>query len=183
MAATSIGSRTNHWPADLTPENLTPPLANEIIRSAGGFSGSLLLMEQAATALGMTCDQYGMRPGALDDKLTTNDAKQIESNLLAGNPVAAHVDYKSSAIGDHWILITKRNGNGTFGCIDPATGRAMTLTSSPPPAMAVQQGMDRDLAGGVLFGWGQGGSSNQSKYVVKRFGLLAPASGGYCAAL
>lgn len=183
MAATVIGSPTRHWPADLLPSDLTPPIANDIIRKAGAFSGSLLTMGSAAEALGMTYDEYGMRPGNWNDTLDADDVLDIESNLVAGNPVAANVDYKSTARGDHWILITRRYGNGTFGCIDPASGAGLTLTKSRPPAAAAQQGMDRELEGGVLFGWKQGGSASQQKYVVKRFALLAPGSGGFCASL
>lgn len=182
MAATAIGSPTKHWPACMLPKDLTPSISNQILRKAGAFSGSMLFMRGAAEALGMTYDEYGMRPGNWDDKLEADNVLYIESNLVAGNPVAANVDYKSTSRGDHWILITKRYGDGTFGCIDPATGRALKLTKSRPPATA-QKSMDRDLGGGVLFGWGQGGSASQQKYVVKRFALLASTSGGFCAAL
>ena len=182
MAATAIGSPTKDWPADLLPRDLTPPIVNDILRKAGVFDGSLLVMGRAAEALGMSYDEYGMRPTDWNDKLSADEVLYIESNLIATNPVAANVDYRESERGDHWILITKRFGDGTFGCIDPATGRALKLTKSPPPAN-VQKEMKRDLEGGVLFGWGQGGSGNQQKYVVKRFALLAPASGGYCAEL
>jgi hypothetical protein len=182
MAATSVGNPTNHWKPDgLLPHDLTPPLANEIMTRAGAFSGSLLKISIAAKSLGMSCHEYGMRPGAWDDELVANDLSKIEDNLLQDNPVAANVDYKGSAQGDHWILLTRRIGSGLFGGIDPAYGRALTLTKSPPPSGALDKG--RDSEGGVLFGWGQGGLGNQPKYVVKRFAVLARASGGFCAAL
>ena len=104
----------------------------------------------------------------------------IMMNLRAGYPVAGHVDYKSSGIGDHWILIVQ-NSRSEFDAIDPATGRLLHLTSAPasaqdgPPVTRTE-----NIMHGVLFGWGRGGSNNQQKYVVVRFALLAPASGGYC---
>ncbi|HEY8258273.1 MAG TPA: hypothetical protein VIG08_11525 [Gemmatimonadales bacterium] len=180
MAATAIGTATTHWPKDLQPRDLTPPKANDIIKAAGGFNGSLLKMGVAAEALGMTYDELGKT-----SDLKQSDVTWIESHLAAGFPVAGHVDYKSSNVGDHWILIAGRRPNGTFDAIDPATGRVVTLTRSPMSSMSDPKGGPRTdaIAKGVLFGWGQGGSSSQLKYVVVRFGLLAPLSGGYCASL
>jgi hypothetical protein len=180
MAATAIGTPTRHWPKELVPRDLTPPKANDIIKAGGGFSGSLLNMEAAAEALGMTYDEFGRASG-----LRASDVSWIESNLAAGNPVAGHVDYKSSNVGDHWILIARRRPDGTFDAIDPATGRVVTLTKSPRSSLGDPVAGPRTLAipKGVLFGWGQGGSNSQMNYVVVRFGLLAPLGGGYCAAL
>lgn len=182
MAATAIGSPTRYWPEGLRPDALTPPSANDIIRRGGGFVGSLLLMEKAAEALGMWYFEYGMRPGAWSDLLPAEQVSYIESNLLAGNPVAANVDYKSTARPDHWILITKRNGDGTFRAIDPSYGSAMTLTKERP-RFAAATTVGRDLEGGVLFGQSLSGSSAQQQYVVKRFALLSAAFSGYCAAI
>ncbi len=180
MAATAIGAPTTHWPKGLVPAELTPPKANDIIKSAGGFNGSLLNMRVAAEALGMSYDEFGR--GA---NLTASDVAFIESNLAAGNPVAGHVDYKASNVGDHWILIFRRNPDGTFEAIDPATGRVVRLTKSPMSSLGDPRGGPRidAIAKGVLFGWGQGGSPHQMNYVVVRFGLLAPQGGGYSAAL
>ncbi len=175
MAATVHGSATTHWPKNLAPRHLTPPTANSIVKAGGGFSGSSLIMAKAAGALGMTYDEYGRTK-----PLVPSDVGLIDGALSAGFPVAAHVDYKSSAVGDHWILVIKRYHDGTYDSIDPATGRLLKLTSrgvstgnkkSQPNAAAVSNG--------VLFGTGQGGSTNQSKYVVVRFALLAPAGGGW----
>jgi hypothetical protein len=175
MAATVHGSATAHWPKGLAPGDLTPPSANDIVKTGNGFSGSSLIMSRAAGALGMTYDEYGRTK-----PLVPADVGLIDGALCAGFPVAAHVDYKTTPVGDHWILVIKRYGDGTYDSIDPATGRLLKLTKyglsvgdrkSQPNAAAV--------ANGVLFGSGQGGSSNQSKYVVVRFGLLAPAGGGW----
>jgi peptidoglycan hydrolase-like protein with peptidoglycan-binding domain len=178
MAATAIGTATEHWPKHLNPRDLTPPKSNDIIKAAGGFSGSLLKMGVAAGALGMTYDEFGRT-----SDLKGSDVSWIESHLAAGFPVAGQVDYKSSNIGDHWILIARRGPNATFDAIDPATGRLVTLTKAPMSSIGDPKGGPRTdaIAKGVLFGWGQGGSNNQMKYVVVRFALLAPLSGGYCA--
>jgi len=178
MAATAIATATEHWPKSLNPRDLTPPKSNDIIKAAGGFSGSLLKMGVAAGALGMTYDEFGRT-----SDLKGSDVSWIESHLAAGFPVAGQVDYKSSNIGDHWILIARRGPNATFDAIDPATGRLVKLTKAPMSSIGDPKGGPRTdaIAKGVLFGWGQGGSNNQMKYVVVRFALLAPLSGGYCA--
>jgi hypothetical protein len=180
MAATAIGTATKHWPKGLAPRDLTPPAANDIIKAAGGFNQSLLKMGVAAEALGMTYDEFGRTKD-----LRASDVAFIESNLAAGNPVAGHVDYKSSKVGDHWILIVDRHPNATFDAIDPATGRLIKLTKAPMSSANDPKGGPRtdSIKNGVLFGWGQGGSKSQMNYVVVRFGLLAPFSGGYSAAI
>jgi hypothetical protein len=178
MAATAIGTpNKNFWPEGLLPRDLTAPKANAIIKAAGGFSGSLLNMPVAADALGMTYDEFGRKR-----KLKASDVSWIESHLAMGFPVAGHVDYKSSKIGDHWILIAQRRPDGTFDAIDPAYGKVVTLTKAPMSSVGDPKGGPRTdaIAKGVLFGWGQGGSKNQLNYVVVRFGLLAPLGSGYC---
>jgi hypothetical protein len=180
IAATSIGTATAHWPKDLRPRDLTPPQANDIVKAAGGFQGSNLKMGMAADALGMTYDEFGR-----SSNLGQSDVSWIESHLAAGFPVAGHVDFRSSNVGDHWILIVQRRPDGTFDAIDPATGRMVRLTKSPVSSMFDPKGGPRtDAIGkGVLFGWGQGGSRSQQNYVVVRFALLAPLSGGYSVAI
>jgi hypothetical protein len=180
MAATSIGTPTAHWPKHLRPRDLTPPQANDIIKAAGGFQGSNLKMGVAADALGMTYDEFGR-----SKDLAASDVSWIESHLAGGFPVAGHVDFKSSNIGDHWILIVQRRPDGSFDAIDPATGLLVRLTKSPASSMSDPKGGPRTdaIKKGVLYGWGQGGSRSQLNYVVVRFGLLAPLSGGYSSAL
>jgi hypothetical protein len=176
MAATAIGSPTEHWRGDLSPGELTPLLSNEIIKRAGGFSGSALVMPLAAAALGMSYLEFGRT-----EALRPSDVGFIDSSLYAGFPVAAHVDYKRNEASGHWILIVQRNGDGTFVAIDPATGRALRLTRSPMSSVETQRSQPKAaaVARGVLFGLGEGGSPNQQRYVVVRFGLLAPSGGGH----
>jgi hypothetical protein len=177
MAATVIGTPTRHWPEKTEPKGLTPPIVNTILVRAGAFSGSELIMPGAAQALGMTYNEFGR-----SESTRASDVSLIELNLTSGYPVAAHVDYKSSGIGDHWILVIRRTAGAEFEAIDPATGRLLKLTSGPQsspndPPLVRNTSIDK----GVLFGWGQGGSKNQQQYVVVRFALLGPAVGGFCA--
>jgi hypothetical protein len=138
-------------------------------------------MSAAAGALGMTYDEFGRTRD-----LKPSDVSWISSHLAAGFPVAGHVDYKSSNVGDHWILIMRRRTDASFDAIDPAYGQLVTLTSSPMSSRNDPKGGPRTdaISKGVLFGWGQGGRGGQINYVVVRFGLLAPiGGGGYSAAL
>jgi hypothetical protein len=179
MAATLIGTPTPHWHLSIDPADLTPPIVNDILRSAGAFKGSLLVMPKAAEALGMSYVEYGKA-----QPCTPNDVTLIATSLLAGNPVAAHVDYKSSGIGDHWILIVERTDSAEFDAIDPATGRIVHLTSAPRSAIdGPRVTRTENIKNGVLFGWGGGGSSAQQKYVVVRFALLTPFATSFCAAM
>lgn len=178
MAATTIGAPSAYWPEKMEPRNLTPPIVNDILVRAGAFSRSLLVMSKAANALGMSYDEYGRTEPA-----TPDDVKLIELNLRYGYPVAGHVDYKSSGIGDHWILLVRRTAGTEFDAIDPATGRLLKLTSAPQSSMdGPRVTRTTNIENGVLFGWGRGGSNNQQKYIIVRFALLSPAAGGLCTA-
>jgi hypothetical protein len=181
MAATVIGSPTKPWLEyrdDLEPKNLTPPHANAILRKAGAFNGSSLIMPRAAEALGMSYEEYGR---AKD--LKPEDVALIDCHLTYGYPVAANLDYKGSAAGDHWILIVQRFGDYTFGSIDPSYGRELRLTAHPQCAPGTPQfTREENIKRGVLYGLGMGGTASQQQYVVVRFALLSPASGGICSA-
>jgi peptidoglycan hydrolase-like protein with peptidoglycan-binding domain len=177
MAATLIGSPTKDWPENLRPSNLNPSVTNGILRKARAFSSSSLNMPKAANALGMTYVEYGkVTP------IKPEDVTIIQANVQAGYPVAANVAYGCSTAGRHWILIVKRNSDGSFECIDPAYGSGLQLTSRPTCTRAVQASKKKEtMAQGVLYGFGNGGSPNQQQYVVVRFACLSPAVGGYCA--
>lgn len=171
MAATSIGARTKHWPKALTPAALTPPKANRIINTGGGFSGGCLYMKKAAGILGMDYEEYGFTSG-----LQGTELNRISSHISKGLPVAANVDYKNSSKGDHWVLISKKNGNGTYEAIDPTYGKTMLLR--PPKDETENERYAARTSGqrkGVLVGWpGNGGvEKNQQKYIVVRFALLS----------
>jgi hypothetical protein len=169
MAATSIGAPTEHWPSDLQPKDLTPSKANVILRKAGAFNGYAMTISLGADALGMTYDEYGRNSNLSDEHLTL-----LDSHLGAGLPVAAHVDYKDKASGDHWILVYARNGDNTYNAIDPAYGKQMLLTSARNQTVDnARYATTKDEKTGILFGWPRsGGSANQQKYIVVRFGLL-----------
>lgn len=170
MAATLIGAATEHWPEGLLPRDLTPPKVNDILRSAGAFSGGNLIMSKAANALGMRYDEYGRNTNLQD-----SDLDRIDNHLARGLPVAGHVDYKRGSAGDHWILIIARNNDETYTAIDPATGKSMSLTHGRNRTVNnARYSTIKDEKTGVLFGWaGSGGSANQQKYVVVRFALLS----------
>lgn len=169
MAATSIGAPTEHWPTDLLPKFLTPSEANVILRKAGAFDGYRLIISAAAAALGMEYEEYGKDFNLSDEHLTILDA-----HLRAGKPVAAHVDYKGNATGDHWTLVYALNVGNTYSTIDPAYGKKMLLTSARNQTVNnARYATTKDEKTGILFGWpNSGGSANQQKYVVVRFGLL-----------
>jgi peptidoglycan hydrolase-like protein with peptidoglycan-binding domain len=177
MAATLIGSPTKDWPENLRPSSLNPSVTNAILRKAGVFSSSSLNMPKAANALGMTYDEYGKATSTKPE-----DVAIIQANVQAGHPVAANVAYGGSTTGRHWILIVKRNSDGSFECIDPAYGSDVQLRSNPtcsPPGLVSKK--RSTIARGVLYGSGNGGSPNQQQYVVVRFACLSPAAGGFCA--
>lgn len=177
MAATYIGTPTKHWPENLQPRDLTPPKANGICQRAGAFSGFELVVKTAAEALGMLYVEYGRTivggkgvEYSLDDWHLT----QLDTHLMTDRPVAAHVDYRGSTTGDHWILVVRRNGDHTYTAIDPATGGTMTLTSGRGQSVDNSRyAQTKDQRTGILFGTPSGGQRNQQKYIVVRFGLLA----------
>ena len=171
MAATSIGAPTEHWPSDLQPKDLTPTKANAILRKAGAFrSGYEMIISAGAAALGMDYDEYGRSSDLSDEHLT-----MVDAHLRAGLPIAAHVDYKGNAKGDHWILVYALNIDETYSAIDPAYGKKMLLTSGRNQTVNnVRYATTKDEKTGILFGWANsGGSASQQKYIVVRFGLLS----------
>lgn len=127
MAATYIGSRTEHWPDNISPKNLTPLLVNNILKKAGVFSSNsyLLYIVGGAKALGMTAVDSGVGV-----QLNSSVRSKLDSALKNGL-VLAHVDYKKDWKGDHWILLTDKNVGGSYLGIDPAYGKKITLYSTP----------------------------------------------------
>jgi peptidoglycan hydrolase-like protein with peptidoglycan-binding domain len=175
MAASLIGSPTADWPGNLRPSNLNPSLTNGILRKARAFSGSSLDMPKAANALGMSYDEYGKATATKPE-----DVAIIQAHIQRG-PVAAHVAYGGRTKGCHWILIVKRHADGSFGCIDPAYGAGVKLTSNPTcSGVRPVSKKPETIARGVLYGFENGGSPNQQQYVVVRFACLSPAVGGFC---
>jgi hypothetical protein len=176
MTATAIGSPTDAWPVNLRPANLDPSIANTILRKARAFSGSSLNMPRAANALGMTYKEYGKATPTKPEDVTI-----IQEHIQSGCPVAAHVAYGGSARGRHWILIAKHHSGGSFGCVDPAYGDKVNLTSRPTSFGKDPHSKKSEMiTGGVLYGSGNGGSPHQQQYVVVRFACLSPAAGGVC---
>jgi hypothetical protein len=176
MAATAVGSRTDKWPAGLQPKDLDPPAANNILKKSGAFSGGELDVPGAAKALGMTYKEYGR-----NTDLTGQDLNMISNHLAKGFPVAAHVDYKNSDIGDHWILLMRKNVDGSYAAIDPLKAGEIRLQTSPAKNTYYKGDRARQKTG-VLFGTkgnqdinaGPKTKKQQQIYIVVRVGLLSP---------
>lgn len=132
MAATYMGARTKHWPTNLKPSQLTPDVANNIIKKAGAYTkGSYMLwIVGGAKALGMDATDSG-----IGKEIKPTDSIKIDATLKTGL-VLAHVNYKKNWIGDHWILLTDKTSTGSYTAIDPAYGKNIQLYSSPEAGTA-----------------------------------------------
>jgi len=130
MAATYMGSKTKHWPVNMTPQKLTPIVTNDIFKKAGLFASSSLALHLVggAKALGMEGKDSGI--GA---KMKSSAIAKINNGLKNGL-ILAHVDYKKDWKGDHWILLTDKNSDGSYSGIDPAYGKTLKLFTSPDDA-------------------------------------------------
>jgi hypothetical protein len=120
MAATKITGDTS----------LNPHEANRRIRACGGYSGSSLVVDNAARGLGMKV----VGRHAINQSNARQSIQQISDSIDSGRPVVAGVHYKegsSSQVSDanHFITITQNNHDGTFTAIDPAGGHNMTLVA------------------------------------------------------
>ena len=167
MAATAIGSLKNN---KYLPKDLTPQKVNQIFKENHVFSKEKgkeywIGMKEGANALGMNYEEYGKNSILKDD-----DTQKITTHLKTGGLVAAYVDYTGGSEGDHWILITRCDGD-TFACLDPASGKPISLTKNVKE-YEQHKGEKRKTNGGVLFGNNNSGHANI--YVVRRFGLLSP---------
>jgi hypothetical protein len=177
MAATAIGKRTEKWPTELQPKDLTPPKANKILKESGAFSqnSQSIAMSKGADALGMGYVEYGR-----SKDLTDSDVVNFNNHLAKGLPIAAHVDYNVSPAGDHWVLVTQKNVDGTYVAIDPSGGKKFFMKARVDPG---ENKRVEKLHGskGKLFGYkgGQGTAgpltqSHEQQYIMVRFGLLSP---------
>lgn len=166
MAATYLGSATNHWPANQAPKDLTPLVVNSILKKAGTFvAGShMLWIEGGAKALGMKPVDSGVGV-----RLQAERLQAINSCLASGGLVMVHVDYKSSWKGDHWILLTNNNGNGAYTAIDPAYGKSLKLYTTPDAGIAKQ---DHVLLYGRNSSFAETTPANVVNYRVVRFVTL-----------
>lgn len=153
MAATAIGARVpGVWPKDLAPKDMTPHIANKIMKENGGyFEGGLRTLD-AIKLLGMQGTYYNEQMGAKEINI-------LQGHLAQGYPVMGHVDYKDDFVyrkvkndkgnmvyardennkrikderreswGDHWVLIIPGGSPGEgmkqYLALDPAYGAKM----------------------------------------------------------
>jgi len=109
-------------------QGLNPRIANERIRAAGGFSGADLLLDRAASTLGVKVTGRSAITSCNSEKLYG----QMDQSLAEGRPILAGVDYKSGnssgmSNADHFVTITGKNPDGSYRAIDPAGGKEITF--------------------------------------------------------
>lgn len=105
----------------LTGEAQEPVALNDKLKAAGAFvdGTGMLDVSKAAAVLGLAASRVEMHaPGALDG---------LDRSLRRGEPVMLRVDYKNGPEGDHTVVLTGRNADGSYTGIDPAGGRAVTM--------------------------------------------------------
>src|SRR5690606_32638445 len=102
-----------------------PPEANVLALEAGAFYGSGLIVERAATALGLVLVDRVGAPGRATPTLEQMLALTREA-LDAGGVAVLHVDHDARAGGDHFILVYSRAGDGYLAA-DPAPGTNIVL--------------------------------------------------------
>lgn len=97
MAASYVGARTTHWPAGVTPETLSPPMTNTILKAAGAFTGQNIIGARAVRALGMDSVMFG-RDDATGLYWDPDDEcfAMLAAHVRQGLPAILHVDYYSS---------------------------------------------------------------------------------------
>jgi peptidoglycan hydrolase-like protein with peptidoglycan-binding domain len=98
-----------------------PVALNDAFREQGAFErgSGRLKVGDAAQSLGLKADSVKIHdPGALS---------ALDASLRSGEPVMVRVDYKGDADGDHTIVLTRRNPDGSYSGIDPAGGGSVTM--------------------------------------------------------
>jgi peptidoglycan hydrolase-like protein with peptidoglycan-binding domain len=183
MAATAIGARTAHWPANVAPAQLTPLTVNQIFKTAGIYlAGYKINTFDAPGVLGMAGSQFGFTPEGEYVQIPLNSRDLILAHMAQGWPVAAQVDYYGGETGDHWVLLTKPvNGDiADVEALDPASGGRMWFHPYGFMNDRYHYGLGA-VRRGCLFGIGgpagetyHSRREKQGKYIVQRFILLAP---------
>ena len=98
-----------------------PVALNDTLREYGAFvdGTGMLNVGNAARVLGLEAHHVDIhQPGALPG---------LDQALRNGEPVMVRVDYKDGPAGDHTIVLTHKNPDGSYGGVDPAGGRAVTM--------------------------------------------------------
>ncbi len=124
----------------------------------------------------MSYSEYGR-----SNNLSHVDITKLASHLTNGYPAAAHVDYKKGASGDHWMLITKKNCDGSYSAIDPVRGAEIKLLTTSDTNSRYTKQRAKQKTGALFGGTGtqdpaakQITQNRQQDYIVVRFALLSP---------
>ena len=186
MAASVLGSNTQHWPENLTPSKITPKEANGIILKGGGFINGEMKTVKSAESLGMEAIDTGKGKRLLKPK---QHLQTIDAHLHSGGLVCAHVHYRRvdknnkkkdgyDWAGDHWVLITSKNVEGEYHYIDPGDGRRSIFSISQGISNPIFSNKADNV---ILYGKKKlksertQTSSNRENYEVVRYILLKSA--------
>ncbi len=163
MAAKLIGSSTENWPENTSPEDLDPIKANNILKKSNVFVANsyILYIVGGANALGMTGKDSG-----LNKKLASENRATIDQTLNDGGLVMAHVNYKGEWQGDHWVLLTNKTSEGEYIGADPAYGKAIKLFNKPDTGRTSENHV---LLYGGSTSMGKSTPKNVQSYEVVRF--------------
>lgn len=104
----------------LTGEDLNPDAVQDLIIGAGGgFMGEELILEVAASSLGLVApDSMRIHPRTGHSKAEL--AAAMDDALSQKGLALVHVDASASGAGQHFILCHGKSG-GSYLCADPAT--------------------------------------------------------------
>jgi hypothetical protein len=104
----------------LTGVDRDPAQLNVELRDKGAFEGGDLRLDKAAEIEGVQVTRpiEFWEPGAI---------QELDRAIDAGEPVLLRVDHTGDDTGDHTVLITGRNPDGSYRGIDPAGGYQLTM--------------------------------------------------------
>jgi hypothetical protein len=130
-----------------TLETLLPPDANELIKSAGGYTGRNLNLVQWAAAGGALGLTYNWSERW---RSTPADVGRVQDTLAPGKFVLLQMDFDTSDddLDEHWVLVRESLGDGRFLIDDPWTGKAHEF---PPAYCRSGWSAERAIYGAVCY--------------------------------
>ncbi len=108
----------------LKGRSMTPDTANDIVKAAGGFDGSLLILPTAARALGVVANESERIRNS--PNISSLRAKIDDTLARGGLAIVAVNKGVTTGTGDHFILVHSSSAEGYAGA-DPATGKDTIL--------------------------------------------------------